>query len=256
MLRDLDASRAGAAAGEIARLSQKPGKGKGGKYDVIFSPLAFAPLVSVAGGVASIFSVESGFSFFKDKVGKKVASSSVTLHDDGTLPGGYGSKPFDDEGVPTQRNTLIDKGTYKTHLYNTSYARKYKTRSTGNAGLISPDPWHLVLEPGKLSKENLFSQVKNGIYISNVWYTRFQNYQTGDFSTIPRDGMFIIKNGEFQKPIKQLRVSDNVLRLLQNVSAAANDSRQVWSWELGESGSPVTMPHILIKNVNLTEPTA
>jgi len=255
MLKDLDIPRTGAAAGEIARLSHKPIPGEGGQYDVIFAPLAFAPLLSVAGSAASIFAVESGLSFFKNRLGKKVASSNVNLLDHGPLPGGFGSLLFDEEGVPTQKNTLINKGIFKTFLYNTSFARKYKTKSTGNAGLIDPTNWHIVLEPGKLTKENLFSQVKNGIYVSNIWYTRFQNYLAGNFSTIPRDGMFLIKNGEFHKPIKQLRIADNILKILQNISAIANDSRQVYSWEIGEAGAPVTLPHILVKKVNFTEPT-
>jgi PmbA protein len=256
MLRDLGVFRAGAAAGEMARLSRNPEKGKGGKYDIIFSPLAFSPLLSIAGGMASIFSVEAGLSVFKGKTKKKIANESVTLVDNGPLPGGFGAMPFDEEGVPTQKNVLIDKGVFNTYLYNTSFARKYKTKTTGNAGLVDPTNWQIVLEPGKLTKEKLFSQVKNGIYISNVWYTRFQNYSTGDFSTIPRDGMFIIKDGEFHKPIKHLRVSENLLNILQNISAVAKDSRQVYSWEIGESGAPVTMPHVLVKNVNLTQPTA
>ncbi|HLE18608.1 MAG TPA: TldD/PmbA family protein, partial [Syntrophales bacterium] len=126
MLRDFDASKTGASAGEIARLSQKPEKGKSGKYDIIFAPLALAPLLSIAGNASSIFSVEAGFSFFKDRINTSVASPSVTLTDNGPLEGAYGATPFDSEGVPTQKNTLIDGGKFKTYLYNTSFSRKYK----------------------------------------------------------------------------------------------------------------------------------
>jgi PmbA protein len=155
--------------------------------------------------------------------------------------------------VPTQENVAIDKGVLKTYLYNTTMARKYKTKTTANAGIILPQPHNIILESGKLSKEKLFSQVQNGMYITNIWYTRFQNYTTGDFSTIPRDGIFIIKDGEIARPIKQLRISENMLNLLKNISGIANDVQQITSWEVH---TPTFTPHILIDNVNITEPTS
>ncbi|MEM2874345.1 MAG: TldD/PmbA family protein [Candidatus Nanoarchaeia archaeon] len=255
MLKDFDAVKAGITAGELARLSKNPQLGKAGKYDVIFAPLAFAPLLSCIGNACSIFDVEAGLSFFANKINKRVANPCVTIIDAGNLPGGIGATEFDSEGVPSQRNILIDKGILKTFLYNASFARKYKTKTTANAGLISPSPWFVLLKPGELSKEELIAEVKNGLYISNTWYTRFQNYSTGDFSTIPRDSMFIVKNGKLDKPVKGLRVSENMLHILQNISALANDAKQVYSWELA-SNSPVMLPHVLVKDLNVTRPTA
>jgi len=253
MLQKFDTEKAGEFAGQIAKQAIRPEKGKGGKYSVIFAPMAAAPLLECAGNSLSMFDVESGTSFFTNKLGKQVANPLVKLTDDGTLPNGTGSALFDAEGVPTQKNIAIDKGILKTYLYNTSLAKKYKTKTTANAGIISPHLHNIILEGGKLSKEKLFSQVKNGLYITNIWYTRFQNYTTGDFSTIPRDGIFIIKNGELVKSVKQLRISENMLNLLKNISGIANDVQQITSWEVS---TPTFTPHILIDNVNITEPTS
>jgi len=132
-----------------------------------------------------------------------------------------------------------------------SLEKQYGTETTANAGLIMPRPWNLVLEPGDHSKAELFSEVKRGIYITNVWYTRFQNYVTGDFSTIPRDGIFLVENGNL-RPIRNIRVSDNLGRILRNVVALGNESFQVHWWEVSR---PVITPYVLVKDVGITRAT-
>lgn len=101
-----------------------------------------------------------------------------------------------------------------------------------------PHAWNIVLEPGDYSKEELFSEVKKGIYITNVWYTRFQNYVAGDFSTIPRDGIFLVENGEL-KPIRNIRVSDNLQRILESVIALGKELHHIHWWEVN---TPVSTP--------------
>jgi len=242
---------AGSKAGEIAHMARNPAQGPEGKFDVIFDPLAFANLLSYMGSMLSAYAAEAGFSFLAGKLGERVASELVTLKDVGNLPNGYGSRKFDDEGVPTRETTVIEGGTFKTFLLNTSLAKKYGRGTTANAGLIMPRPWNLVLEPGDYSNAELFSEVKRGIYITNVWYTRFQNYVSGDFSTIPRDGIFLIENGEF-KPIRNIRVSDNLARILSNVTAIGNEPFQVHWWEVSR---PVITSYVLVKEVGITRAT-
>lgn len=99
--------------------------------------------------------------------------------------GAYGAKAFDDEGTPTRDNKIIEKGVLKTYLHNSTTAKKFKTETTANAGLVSPQPWNLIVEPGGKSFEDLLSEVDDGVYVTNDWYLRYQNYRTGDFSTIP-----------------------------------------------------------------------
>ena len=67
------------------------------------------------------------------------------------------------------------------------------------------------LDAGDVSKDELFEDVKKGLYLTNTWYTRFQNYAKGDFSTIPRDGIFLIEKGKIKQSLKDLRISDNAL---------------------------------------------
>ncbi|MBW3022236.1 TldD/PmbA family protein, partial [Candidatus Woesearchaeota archaeon] len=185
-LKDFNVEECGRKAAEIAVKAKGPVNGKPGKYDILFSPLAFANILERVGDAASAFSVESGLSFLNDRVGKSIANEKITLYDDGTLKGAVGSRKCDDEGTPSNKTLLIDKGVLKTYLHNYSSAQRFKAKPTSNAGLISPHISNLVLEPGNTSEDEIISRVKKGLYITNVWYTRFQNYQTGDFSTIPR----------------------------------------------------------------------
>ena len=97
--------------------------------------------------------------------------------------------------------------------------------------------------------DDLFDKAHEGLYITNNWYTRFQNYQTGDFSTISRDGVFQIKNGKLFGPVKGLRLSDNMVRILQSVKAMAKDRHWVKWWEVA---TPTLTPHVLVEGVGIT----
>ncbi|MEA3254276.1 MAG: TldD/PmbA family protein, partial [Candidatus Altiarchaeota archaeon] len=250
-LRDFNPGAAGKKAGEIAKQALNPGEGRGGVYDIIFDPLAFANLLGHILGFASAFSVDIGESFLADRIDKVIGNEIVTLVDDGSLAGGFNSSKFDAEGVPTQRNVVVEKGVLKTYLHNTSTAKKYGAESTGNAGLISPHPWNAVIEPGDYGRDDLFSGVNKGLYITNVWYTRFQNYRTGDFSTIPRDGLFLIENGELSQPLSNLRVSDNLLHILKNITALGDKQEWIHWWD---AEVPSLLPYVLVKDVRVTKP--
>ncbi|MBU2634056.1 MAG: TldD/PmbA family protein [Nanoarchaeota archaeon] len=244
-LNDFTVEDAGRKAGEIAKLAKNPVSFKDGKYDVVFSYLPMASILEYIMDLASVFHVESGLSFFKDQVGKKLGN--FDLIDDGTLAKGYNSTKFDCEGHPTQKNMIIDKGVFKTYLHNTSSASRYKVKNTANAGLLVPSAFNILFDS---EKSNVLDQ-KKAIYITNIWYTRFQNYQTGDFSTIPRDGMFLIENGEIVKSLKNIRISDNMLNIMKNINSCGEEKKQIRSWE---ANTPVTTPEVLVKDVNVTKP--
>ena len=252
ILSKFSVENAGKESGRIAKESKNPIKGQRGKFDVIFFPMAFAPLLDNIGESASIFSVESGLSFFNNKIGKKIGSDIVNIYDDATLRNGIGSGKADSEGVIAQRTPLIENGIYRKYLHNTSTARKYRTESTGNAGLISPDPWNIVLDKGDMGLDEMIKNVKKGILVTNVWYTRFVNYHTGDFSTIPRDGAFLIENGKIKQSLKGIRISDNVLKILKNIDGIGNNPVILRTWE---AELPVYTPHVLVRDCKITTPT-
>jgi PmbA protein len=249
-LKNFKPVKAGMKAGEIAKMAKNPKIGDEGAYDVIFDPLIFGSLLSVWGRMVSAFTVMTRQSVFVDKLGKQVAPEIVTLRDN---PAAYSMANciFDDEGVPTRENVFIEHGTLKTYLHNTSTAKMFKTETTANAGLVAPNPWSIEMDNGDMSKNELFKEVKRGLYLTNTWYTRFQNSAKGDFSTIPRDGIFLIEKGEVKQSLKDIRLSDNVLSLLGNIAAMSKERQQVHWW--GEVNPPCLAPYVLIKNVRITK---
>ena len=249
---DFHPAEAGRIAGEIAKNALNPAPGEPGRYTALLGPLVFADLASQVGILSSAFLVDSGQSFLIDKVGCEVASENFTLVDDPTLVGSYGVRAFDDEGVPTRRNVIVEDGVLKTYLHNSTTAKKFGAETTGNAGLIVPHPWSLLIEPGDKSFEDLLSEIDYGIYVTNDWYLRYQNYRTGDFSTIPRDGMFLIKDGGIEKPIRELRISDNMLRIFRSIRDLSKTRYWIKWWEVEV---PTLTPYAVIEDLNFTKST-
>ena len=249
-LRDFKPSRAGSKAGEIAKLARNPEPGEEGVYDVILDPLFCGSMLGMWASMVSAFNVMVQLSIFVNKLGQKVASEIVTMRD---KPAVYSvaNRSFDDEGVPTRENVFLDRGVLKTYLHNTSTAKIFKTETTGNAGLVAPRAWSVEMDPGGVSKDELFGEVKTGVYLTNTWYTRFQNYAKGDFSTIPRDGIFLIENGEIKRSLKDIRLSDNALNLLHNITGISKERQHVHWW--GEADPPSLAPYTLIKDVHITK---
>ncbi|MBS1267068.1 MAG: Zinc metalloprotease TldD [Candidatus Woesearchaeota archaeon] len=235
---------------QIAKDSLNPKPVESGKYDILFDHLPFANLLDYFGNAMSVFTVEAGLSCLEGKIGKNVANEKFDLSDNGTLTNGFNSTKFDEEGVPTKNTKIIDKGVLKTYLHNTSSAIRYDTTTTANAGIVSPSAHNLVLKAGNSSKEQMLSSLKKGIYITNIWYTRFQNYHTGDFSTIPRDGAFLVEDGKIVKPVKDIRITDNLINIMKSVSRLGKKRKQIFGWEVE---TPVITPMAIVNDVNVTK---
>jgi len=242
----------GSIAGEIARMALNPIEGEPGRYDTILGPMTFAHIVDEFGSATSAFNVDIGVSFLVDMLGKQVASQKFTLIDDPTMYNTYGAEPFDDEGLPTRRNVIVENGILKTYLHNSTTAKRHGTTSTANAGIIVPTPFNLVVEAGDKSFEKLISEVDKGIYVTNDWYLRYSNYREGDFSTVPRDGLFMIKNGSIEAPLRGLRLVGNMLKLLNSIVALSTERYWIEWWEVE---TPVYAPWAFITDIEFTKST-
>jgi PmbA protein len=249
-LRYLDAEKVANETIELTNLTNKILKFKSGEYFALFEPLSFSSFVSNFASAASIFDIEAGFSFLGGKLNQMVASKEISVIDDPLLKNGYNSRSFDDEGVGTKKKYIIKNGILKTFLFNTSYAKKYKTKTTGNAGLTEPAPYNLVVNgENEKKKDKIIEEIKEGIWVTNNWYTRFNNYTAGDFSTLPRDMIFYIKNGEIKGALKQVRISDNLPRMFLNIKLVGKEKEQVRWWD---SPLPVVSPVVGIDKVHFT----
>ena len=251
LLSKFDPERAGRDAGRYAKMATNPVEGEEGVYDAVLSPLVVANLLGdVAKIGASAFMVDAGISFLTGKLGERIASEILTVHDDGRLPNGPASTKFDDEGIPTRRTTIVERGVLKNYLHNTKTAKKFGVESTGNAGWIAPRPWNIVVEPGDYTLDEMVAEVDNGFLVTNNWYTRYQNYREGLFSTICRDALLKIERGEIVGASKGLRISEKMLRLLSGVEGLTKERRQVQWWD---AEVPVVAPFMLVRSVNFTK---
>ncbi|MEM2944640.1 MAG: TldD/PmbA family protein [Methanomassiliicoccales archaeon] len=249
---DFSPRTAGEEAGRLAKLSTNPDKGEPGEFPTVIGPLVLADLASQVGRFASAFYVDAGISFLGDKLGQQVASHKFNLCDDATMPDTFGASAFDAEGLPTKRTEIIKNGILMNYLHNSATAKKFGTDSTANAGLVIPRPFNMIVDSGDSSVEKILSSIDDGLYLTNDWYLRYHNYKTGDFSTIPRDAMFKIRKGEIEKPVRELRVSDNLLRLLGRIQQLSKERIWVRWWEVE---IPVLAPYALIDSLRFTKST-
>lgn len=242
-------TEAGRKAGEFAKKALNSKQVPAGEYSIIFSPTVVANILPVASS-ASAFSIESGNSFLADKLGQRVAVESLDVIDQGVYEDGLGGRIFDDEGVPTGSNHVIENGVFKTMLHNSSTAKKFAVeKSTGNAGIIAPRPATIVFSSGDSSLEEMIKETGNGLYITNNWYTRYQNIRSGSYSTVPRDAAFRIEGGELKEPVSGFRLSDSVPRQLLNIKMISRNREWIKWWEVS---NPTLAPTMKIDGVRVT----
>jgi PmbA protein len=193
-------------------------------------PVVFDPRMA-AGFIAGIASAANGdlvykkSSFLAAKMQQKIAAKSVTIVDDGLLPGGLSTSPVDAEGVPTKTTDIVKDGVLNSFLYDGFTARKAKTKSTGNAsrGYRSTpgiSTHNLYLRPGNVTPETLIGGVKQGLYVTSM-LGHGANVVTGDYSR-GANGLWI-ENGELTHSVQEVTVGGNLLAMLQSIDAIGSD---------------------------------
>jgi PmbA protein len=164
-------------------------------------------------------------SYLTGKLGEKVAGSNITVIDDGTMPGGFGTSPFDGEGVPTRRTTVLQDGVLKSYMLNTYTAKKLGLTTTGNAsrglaGTPGIGNGNFFLKPGSKAPEQIIGDIKEGLLVTE--FLGFGvNLVTGDFSR-GASGMWI-HNGELTFPVEEITVAGNLKDMWNNVAEIGND---------------------------------
>ncbi|RDE13171.1 MAG: hypothetical protein C4K48_08835 [Candidatus Thorarchaeota archaeon] len=251
---------AGAKAGRLSKQAIGAAQGTPGKYDLVLSPTVAASVIGLIPAQANPFLIMTGMSPLKDRMGEQIAPEFVTAYEDPLFEGGLGSTPFDWEGTPSKTLAITDRGVLKALVHNTTTAKLFESESTGSSRMVVlgmgmkmllPGPSNVVFENGDHNLEEILDVSRPTIYVTCNWYSRFQNHQTGDFSTIPRDAMFLVKRGEM-KPIKNMRISDNTMRMLANIDALGSDRTQVFWWEVQ---TPTVIPTMRIRDCKMTAAT-
>ena len=213
------------------------------RVPVIFEPRTARAILGNIFEAVEGRSVYRQSTFLANKLGEQVASKNVTVIDDGTMPGLFGSSPFDAEGVPTRRTPIIQNGILKSFLLNTYSAKKLGMKSTGSAsrgitGNAGVGHGNFYLETGSRTAEELITSVKNGFYVTELIGSGV-NVATGDYSQ-GAAGIWI-ENGELTYPVSEVTVAGTLQQILMSLEAG-NDL---------EFRGSVASPTILIEEMTV-----
>jgi PmbA protein len=211
---------------------------------VIFDPETAPSLVGHVFEAVRGDAIYRSASFLTGKLNQKVANERVTILDDGLRPGGFGTRPFDGEGIAASVTPVIEKGVLSNYLLNCYTARKLNMRTTGNAsrGVSGPPhvgPKNLYLAPGPHSAEEIRKSVKSGFYVTDLIGFGV-NIVTGDYSR-GAAGMWI-ENGEFAYPVEEVTIAGNLAEMLNHIEMVGSDL---------EFRSAIAAPTLLISGLTV-----
>jgi PmbA protein len=192
-------------------------------------------------------SVQRDQSPFKGKLGEKVGSENVTIHDDGLYPEGLRTWAFDGEGVPQQKTVVMEKGVLKNFLYDNYTAKKEGKQSTGNASragyLSTPNVeatnFHIL--PGTTSADQLMREVDDGLLIYYLQGAHSSNPVSGEFSVVATPA-WKIKKGETTHASRGVMLAGNIFEVLKNVSVVASNERKM---------GQLVAPWLIVENVKV-----
>jgi PmbA protein len=262
--RTLDAFDANAVGNDAKNMcvdSINPQRCEEGEYSIIFEPYSVGEILSFV--FASNFNLKTYSekrSCFSGMLDSKIAVDEFTVLDDPHAKEGIGSKSFDDEGVFTQVKPLIENGIFKNVYSDLFDAYKEEKDSTGNASregtpmgrdsqpIPQSAPHNLHLTGGKMTKDEIIKETRQGLLVGRLWYTYAVNPIKGDFSCTARSGVRIIENGKIKAPGRSFRVVHNLPLLLQNISAVGNDEKNVLQW----ASLPSIAPTIKAERIKIT----
>ena len=197
------------------------------KVPVLLEPYVAIGFLGLLAPALTAEAVQKGRSLFADKRGQKVASEKISIIDDGSLPGGIASAPFDGEGVPTSRTKLITGGVLQGFLHNTYTAAKEGVKSTGNGvrGSFKSTPevgaTNFFIEKGTTDPSEMVAGLKNGFYVTEVLGMHTANPISGDFS-LGAVGL-MIENGSIAYPVRGVALAGNIIEMMKNIEGVGND---------------------------------
>ena len=212
-----------AAQRTLRRLGAR--KVKTAKVPIVFEHTVAGSLVGHIFEAVNGDSVYRHASYLTGKLGEKIAGDNINIVDDGTMPGGFGTTPFDSEGVPSRKTVVVENGVLKSYLLNTYTAKKLGLATTGNAsrglaGTPGIGPGNFFLQPGKKSAQEIIAEIKDGLFVTE--FLGFGvNLVTGDFSR-GASGIWI-RNGELTFPVEEITVAGNLQDMFRNIAEIGSD---------------------------------
>ncbi|GAW94143.1 TldD/PmbA family protein [Calderihabitans maritimus] len=228
LFREISAEDLASSAAKRAVLMLQAKPAPAGKMPVVMAGEAGGTMIHEACGHGlEADLVQKKLSVYANRKGEKVASEQVTVVDDASLPGKYGSLRYDDEGTPGQRTVLIENGILKEYMYDKLTARKEKRDSTGNGRRESyqdrpiPRMTNTFIAPGKMDPEDIIRETKKGLLVKKMGGGQV-NTTNGDFVFDVAEG-YLIEEGEITVPVRGATLTGNGPRVLQIVDMVGKD---------------------------------
>jgi len=241
------------SAADKAHLSRDPEELAPGRYTVILEPAAALDLVGQMFGDFSATSVNDSRSFLTDRLGTKLFGDNIHISDDVSHPLQSGV-PFDGEGVPRRKLTLVEAGVPRELAYARSSAHRAGVEPTGHGfplpNEVGEAPLNIVIAGGSTSVDQMIASTERGILVTRLWYIRevdpYEKIMTG----MTRDGTFLIENGRVTRGLRNFRFNQGIIELLNNVEALSPSVRAS-----GEEAFDMVVPAMKVRNFNFTEVT-
>ena len=251
--RDLDPAAMARAASGKAHFSREPAELPPGAYTVVLEPAAVLDLVGQMFGDFSATAIADGRSFLRDRIGEKLFGDNVTIYDDAYHPLQAGA-PFDGEGVPRRKLTLVDHGVVRDVAYCRQAAHAAGVEPTGH-GFPLPNeygeaPMNIVVAGGSTPLEEMIASTARGILVTRLWYIRevdpYEKIMTG----MTRDGTFLIEDGRLARGVRNFRFNQALPEMLSNVEALSPAVRAS-----GEEAFDMVVPAMKVRDFHFTEVT-
>jgi len=224
-----------------------------GRYTVILEPAAVLDLTGQMFPDFSATAIRDGRSFLSDRIGKRIFGENITIHDDAGHPLQSGA-PFDGEGVPRKRLTLVDRGVVREVAYSRQAAALAGTAATGH-GFPLPNeygeaPTNIVIAGGETSLEQMTASTDRGILVTRFWYIREVDPYEKIFTGMTRDGTFLIEGGRVTAGVRNFRFNQGLIEMLSKVEALSAPVRAS-----GEETFDMVTPAMKVREFNFTETT-
>jgi predicted Zn-dependent protease len=224
-----------------------------GRYTVILEPAAVLDLTGQMFPDFSATAIRDGRSFLNDRIGKKIFGENITIHDDAAHPLQSGA-PFDGEGVPRSRLTLVERGVVREIAYSRQAAALAGAVPTGH-GFPLPNefgeaPANIVVSGGKTSLDQMVTSTDQGILVTRLWYIREVDPYEKIFTGMTRDGTFLIEGGRVTAGVRNFRFNQGLIEMLSNVEALSVPVRAS-----GEETYDMVAPAMKVREFHFTETT-
>ncbi|HEV2288412.1 MAG TPA: TldD/PmbA family protein [Candidatus Acidoferrales bacterium] len=250
---DIDSEALAQRASEKCAASRSPREIPPGRYTAILEPPAVLDLVGFLFYDFAGTCVADQRSCFTGRMGKKLFGENISIWDDVYHPLQLGP-PFDGEGVPRKKVTLVEKGIPKNLVYSRATAKKMKAQPTGHGFSLPTEdgeaPFNLVFAGGNTPAEEMVRSTERGLLITRLWYIRevdpYQKVLTG----MTRDGTFLVENGRVTGAVRNFRFNQSIIEMLSNVEMLGPSVRAS-----GEESFDMVVPAMKVRDFHFTEVT-